>query len=179
MLIFYGEKHPGVYDKANLILSEVISNPKFFLSNAYSLGELIVLLSVSNYKWEDIESILVPQMFKQIKDELIQKTAVHTTIRQITTAEIMVREFRNIMFNLFFLRNIARPNGKSPKDVLDQYNYSFGRPSLYQIEKLNDFAKKVVRNDSLHDFLTATGYTGNRTEIEKTVNDLMHLRRAY
>jgi len=60
-----------------------------------------------------------------------------------TTFEATKTSTRLLMFQIFFLRNLARPKEKTIADILEEYNHSYGFPPAGMSRKLQKACAKI------------------------------------
>ena len=107
------------------------------------LGELLVYLSVaSQVTWEKIAPSFLQEFFDRTvmwtldyrhgnHGELayLENSAV-SEYRLDTTLETTRVSCRLLMFQVFFLRNVGKPEGSTLSSVLKDYNNSYGHPPV-------------------------------------------------
>ena len=161
ILLYYTKKYPEIEKMANEKIDEFLNKPeKRNKKTIPELGSLIILLSISNRTWKDlcydyfIESCergvlwtlkKCPQLSK-LNDSEISHFRINTTFKTSIVAR------RLMMFQAYFLTNISKPNGKTWKDLLSEYELTMGTPSSEQKLDLHRRCKKILQVDNFEDF---------------------------
>ena len=79
-----------------------------------------------------------PQLGRRGGGAAVDEQRLRTTFRASRTS------LRLVMFQVHFLTQVARPEGRSPAEVLESYKFSLGRPSDAVQGRLQGAAKAIL-----------------------------------
>ena len=156
------EKYPKLSERIDSKISDFIKDERQRTKdNCPSLGDFIPLLAVSeNYCWNDVRSAYVQENFDRnalwvIKqyprlknpDRGYGSKQIKNMDRLSKTFDANRTSMRLLMFHVYFLTKIARPNGRSLKEVTSNYDLFYGRPTSQMKEDLQNYCKNVLDID--------------------------------
>eukprot|EP00753_Platysulcus_tardus_P003421 PLAT12454.12.p1 GENE.PLAT12454.12~~PLAT12454.12.p1 ORF type:complete len:976 (-),score=421.42 PLAT12454.12:106-3033(-) len=119
-------------------------------SHVPDLGQFLVLLSLADRSWSAIGGAVLTEMFDRNVKWLLQKDGgldndmLPQASRLRRTMAGARTSLRLLMFQVYFLCNVARPSGKSVGDVLADYNARNGVPSEEAVEQLSRTCKAIL-----------------------------------
>jgi len=73
------------------------------------------------------------------------------------TWDANLTSLRLVMFQVYFIKNLGHPEGKSHDDILLYYNRSFGQPNKIMIDQLLKTAKDILSINSFKEFFNFLG----------------------
>lgn len=102
-----------------------------------NLGEFMPLLTVAGLSWGELSGPLMREVLDRNVRWLLDK---HPHLAWESNDDTQLADsfsgsltsYRLLMFQVYFLTHVGRPEGKSPPDVLAAYNARFGRPTPTQ-----------------------------------------------
>lgn len=122
------------------------------------MGDFLPLLSVSNYNWNQVSSVVLQEIFDRNAFWILKKYP-EISLSKISDEELISKSFdatlvslRLIMFHVHFLLNIARPNNASLDEIAKQYDQRYGRPTQKMQEELQNEIFKIQKVDNYSDF---------------------------
>ena len=140
-------------------------------NNTPSLGDFIPLLTVSEqFSWFDVRSAYVQENFDRNALWVIKKYPALQNVDRSYSSQSHVNQsrlnntfdanrtsVRLLMFHVYFLTNIARPDGRSLNEVTSNYDLFFGRPTTQMKEDLQAHCKRVLAVQNWPDFFRLIG----------------------
>ena len=152
-------KFPELSDRVDALISNFIKNEKFrHKESTASLGDFLPLVAVSKkYSWFDIRSAFIQESFdrnalwiikeypylRHVDANYADKNFVNN--QRLNDSFKATKTSKNlIMFHVYFLTKIARPDGRSLDDIVSNYDLHFGRPTIQMKEDLQQHCKKVL-----------------------------------
>jgi len=107
-------------------------------SECPNLGEFLVLFSITDEEWDPnfCKDFIVELFSRNVKWMLKE----HPELEKIESDEVSwgrinttwsscLTSLRLVMFQVYFIKNIGKSEGKKPEDLLMYYNRSFGLPN--------------------------------------------------
>jgi ubiquitin-protein ligase/Mg-chelatase subunit ChlD len=136
------------------------------------IGELIVCLALSKYKWEEFIPKYIDECFQRNARWIL---AEYPNLRNLehmgTMSCIRLRQsfdasktgFRMAMFQRYFMKEIANPsliedNPDKLKILFEEYNGRFGKPVKGLAEALQRHSRKVLACDNYFDYFELIGF---------------------
>lgn len=136
------------------------------------VGELIVCLALSKYKWEDFIPKYIDEVFQRNARWIL---AEYPNLRKLepmgTVSCIRLRQsyesaktgFRMAMFQRYFMKEIANPctiedHPDKLTILFEEYNQRFGKPVAGLAEALQRHSRKVLACDNFFDFFELVGF---------------------
>ena len=155
LLLYLLSKYPKIRTEANKKLELFLSDESHRRKKKVpDLGRFLVYLAVSSpeYNWTNFKYIYLKETFIRnvrwmIKDnpilgdlslEMNQRLSLTFSNPSFATSRSL------IMFQIYFLNYIARPKGKTQRQILTEYNYNYGRPSTQAMENLQLRSKQIL-----------------------------------
>jgi hypothetical protein len=162
---------PQIQERVDFYLNEFLKHESRRVKRVIpDLGEMLVRLSIaSKITWKDVAPYFLQEFFdRTVVWTLDQRHGDHAELafletdkvseyRLSTTLEATRTSTRLLMFQVFFLRYVARPEGKSLKDILQEYNNSYGRPQPGVPELLQRECKKIHNVHNWSEFYKRIG----------------------
>ncbi len=164
-------EYPQIQDHVDYYLDEFMAHPSRRVKLVVpDLGELLVRLCISRkYSWKDVAEPFLQEFFDRtvfwtlderqhnmpelayLEQDAVSEYRLDRTLRSTQTAT------RLLMFQVFFMRFVGKPQGKSLPQILDLYNKSYGRPQRGTAETLCDETKRIHHVDSWSEFYRRIG----------------------
>lgn len=129
-LLVFIERYPELLDWINDRIGSFLNDPEKRIKKAVpSLGEFIPLLAVTDkYHWSDVAEPLVLEAFDRNQKWVLMKypflgnmksgqNLAYDKSRILNTFNANQVSLRLILFHVFFLNNIAKPQGTCPPDA--------------------------------------------------------------
>lgn len=163
MLLALQARYPEIRQVANLKLREFIQGRR---SKDYvpDLGQLLVYMTVTeDVAWAD----LVPAVLHEsqvrgvrwlLRDMPYLEGSVDKNVRLQKTFQGRMTSLRLLMFQAYFLCNVARPSGESLSASLSRYNCQFGQATEPQSEGLMRACRGILKVRSWSEFYAAMGF---------------------
>jgi len=141
LLLIFVEQYPQILEWANDRIAEFIASEEGRIKKKVpSLGQFIPLLAITDkYSWKDVREALILEVFDRNQKWVLQQfpalgnlkneKAEVDKYRILRTFEATKVSQRLVMFHVYFLNNIAKPPGKSVRDVKRMYDEYYGRPT--------------------------------------------------
>merc|ERR1712187_790122 len=96
--------------------------------------------------------------------------------RNDLTFAVRLTSLRTLMFQAYFMRNVARPYEESLADTLVRYNRQFGQPTQLQKEALTKETRAILAVSSWDGFYYRMGLPKpGCCELARTLTDAMML----
>jgi len=156
------EEFPTLQDKVNDTIKQFITSETLrHKNNIPVLGEWLPLLTVTEkYSWKDISEPYLLEVFdrnvlwtlKKYPELQYQIDKTHYQQRLKKTLDATLVSNRLLMFHVYFLKNIARPDGLSLKQVREFLDYRNGRPTFQMKEQLMNECKRILKVSSWEQF---------------------------
>lgn len=155
MLLTFARENPEVERMANEAVDKFLASPAF-RSKAHTpdLGEWLVNLTLSTAGWEGVAEQFLGELFVRNVRWILQDAPhlahIHTgrggqsalMIDDSFTCTLVSR--RLVMFQVYFLKNIGRPNNQSWRDSLTTYHRTMGRPTHSMKAHLHAASKAIM-----------------------------------
>lgn len=139
LFILFVHRYPQLLEQINDTVANFIQSEAGRTKKACpDLGRFLTLLSVSDYNWNDVSSAYLDENFTRNVRWVIQKNPEFATAkpnpdvdrnRAAKTFISSQTSLHLLLYNVHFLANIGRPPSKSLKEVADQYDAMYGRPT--------------------------------------------------
>jgi len=159
--LHFVEEYPELLDSANDIIRNFIYDPQSRIKKAVpNLGEFLPYLAVTDqYSWEDIREAFLLECFDRNVKWIIEKfpnlKKVHDTpsvgvirTRITKTFEANKVSMRLLMFHVYFLRHVAKPEGQTVHHIKVMYDTMYGVPTHTIKENLQSAIKDILTVDS-------------------------------
>jgi hypothetical protein len=149
MLLALRLRHPEIGDVATDRLRRFIGGQRS-KAHAPDLGQLLVYMSLTEeVRWEDLAAAVLAESHVRcvrwtLRDRPMLERAVALEDRLQWTFESRLTSLRLLMFQAFFLRSIARPEGESLAAGLARYDRQFGQPTGPQKERLVCVCREIL-----------------------------------
>merc|ERR1712110_360463 len=143
-------------------------------SQTPDLGQLLVYVTLSEgLSWQDVAWAVVEE--SSIRSVLWLLREIPRLESPTTSDDVLVREsfqgrltgLRLLMFQAFFIRNVATADGVGPKEALARYSLQFGLPTAGQKEALFHAAKKILAVASWPAYYSCLGLVGPRDKHQQ------------
>jgi len=173
LLLAFTQKRPGLIQLANSKIKQFIEEKECRDKEVTpDLGELIVSLSISSYKWEDFIPSLMDELFQRDARWILAKypglrnfegKETISCIRMTQSFHATMTGKRLSMFQRFFMKEIACPselegNPNKCKILFDEYNSRFGRPVPGIARRLQLHSRKVLAAASWWEYFDLVGF---------------------
>jgi len=151
MLLYFADKYPDIIKQANEKVNNFAKSEVGRTKEKIPcLGEFLILLTISNIKWNQIATDFLKELWdRNVKDilniypELSNRETITPMTRLQATWKATLATNRMLMFQVFFLKNIGCPDGKSRKEIQTYYNLSCGRPNSKLKHALHQACKEI------------------------------------
>lgn len=189
ILLAFAMRHPSIFEVAQQKLSNFVYTPDGRRkSQTPDIGQLLVYRAISGevMPWEDLaraitEEAGVRSVLWLLRDNpRLEQAACPKPLSsstQLRPADF-VREcfqgrltgLRLLMFQAFFLRNIANPEGQGPEETLTRYGLQYGLPSVAQKEALFKAAHEILAVSTWPEYYARLGLPcqAGALELRKT-----------
>jgi hypothetical protein len=166
MLLYYVDKYPKVETKINKIIDNFLKFPDSRTKKDIpDLGVILVYLTISKKKWDDISIELFKEVcirqvrwniktkawLGNVRNDKVDKNGVNWS-RIETTFKVSKTALRLLMFQSYFLQEIGKPKDMSHKTVLENYNTRLGLPTNEMKQKFHGKTKQILEIDNYPDF---------------------------
>lgn len=150
MLLGLCAKHPSIERVATKKLQNFIrSEASRHKSETPDLGQLVVYAAISReVRWQHIAEALVQETsIRNVMWLLREKPSLENASDSVMLQEGFagrLTSLRLIMFQSFFLSQVACPEGEGPEAALARYGRQFGLPTEAQKDSLFQAAKEIL-----------------------------------
>jgi ubiquitin-protein ligase len=152
MLLALAVRHPCIALVAQTKVGNFIRSPSTrHKSEAPDLGQLLVYVALTeDVCWSDIADPVLEEcgarsilwLFREKPG--LEAAGTSDTVLLRDSFEGRLTGLRLVMFQAFFLRNVACPNGDGPQAALTRYGRQYGLPTTSQKECLFKAARKIL-----------------------------------
>jgi len=164
ILCFLAEKYPKMKKLALLRVRRFINDETYrHKLHTPDLGKFLLNLAICyRFKWEDLKDAFIAECNVRNVRWYLQK---HPVLEYYDTAKCSDSERiectlkattisrRLVIFQIWFIRHIARPNHcNSLKQILSSYNKTWGRPTKQQKHRLMKQIKFILKPDDNYTF---------------------------
>ena len=189
LFILLVEKYPKIKEMVTDIVSKFIKDPKYRHKDECSnIGEMLTLLSVSDYCWADIRDAYLEEANSRsifwILNKFPELDITKVKHEQISEEEKLKYCFessiigqRLLWYNVFFLEKVAHAGKKSLKDVAATYDGMFGRPSQQLEDMFLAVSKQIQNLNSYEEFYKGIGKPLKKSEIVASIDNAMRASR--
>jgi len=154
LLIMYVLEHSALLEKANRIVSEFIQTKDNNKGKVPNLGEFLPLIGVTKYQWKDLALPYLretfarnvrwsiekyPELAKESPDPHIDN---HRCAKTLLASTVSIRL---MLFHVYFLKHVGRPDGMSLEQIADNYDTLYGRPTNKMKGQLQQAIKEIHR----------------------------------
>jgi len=159
MLLYFVKKYPEIQDKVNKQVEAFMNSESARSKNVVpNMGEFLATLSISSYSWGQVAKTVLEEIFERNvlwnakknshlgKPLLLNGGNPKVRLDHIWKASLVSQ--RLVMFQVYFLTHVARPNGKSLEEVFSRYNYTYGRPNEAMKNNLHNACNYLVKVNS-------------------------------
>jgi ubiquitin-protein ligase/Mg-chelatase subunit ChlD len=136
------------------------------------IGELIVCLALSKYKWEEFIPKYIDECFQRNARWILaeypnlrnlEPMGTMSCVRLRQSYDASKTSFRMAMFQRYFMKEIANPaliedHPDKLKILFEEYNGRFGKPVKGLAEALQRHSRKVLACDNYFDFFELVGF---------------------
>jgi len=157
MLLYYARQYPEIKTYANSIVKDFVTDEQSRIKSAVpNLGEFLIYFTISEYSWNnDFGIIFLKELFDRFVKWTIEKYPELARIesdpvsldRISKTWTGNLTSLRLIMFQVYFIKNVGHPEGKSQDDVLRYYNNSCGLPNKRMRSELVAVTQTILSID--------------------------------
>jgi len=154
LIIYFVQFYPELLEHANTIVRNFIAaGDNRTKQKVPDLGVFLTYLAITDYQWSDIAKKYMAESFTRHVRWIIQKypeLAKETPDPEIDknrnakTLLATVVSQRLLLFQLYFLKHIGRPPGKSLDTIAKEYDATFGRPTNEMKQKFLDGVRQIA-----------------------------------
>eukprot|EP00005_Dracoamoeba_jomungandri_P009923 CAMPEP_0174279236 /NCGR_PEP_ID=MMETSP0439-20130205/61924_1 /TAXON_ID=0 /ORGANISM="Stereomyxa ramosa, Strain Chinc5" /LENGTH=259 /DNA_ID=CAMNT_0015371739 /DNA_START=1202 /DNA_END=1981 /DNA_ORIENTATION=+ len=169
---------PYLLSRVDQKIKDFIDSPKGRHKDAVpSLGEFLPLLTVSEkYSWRDVGLQYIDEAFTRNAKWIVMKyPELHGNT--VSPSERVAKSFaatevglKLLLFNHYFLTQIARPAGKTLREVMHDYDSNFGSVST---QKKELFQQVVFKINSVNSYNQIFVSVGMKAVTERTMNNTL------
>jgi len=175
-LIYLVETYKAVGKHVNSLIPQ-------FINDEYSrdkkhveiIGEFLPLLSISSFDWSDIDAFFLDEVFARnvrwclkTNPELgYHCTRAHRFAVSFESAKTMLQL---IMYHVYFLKTLAKPEGIRLSDLANTLDQKFGMPSFLLQEK---FQSVVFKIQSLSQWIDFFKFVGVKVPTEERLEEIL------
>lgn len=164
MLLMLASENPELEMMANAAVERFIHIPEErHKSRTPDLGEWLVYLTLARANWADVAESFINELFIRNSRWVLQESpsleslAIHHAKKGaaclIDNTFLATRvSQRLVMFQVYFLTNIGRPQHQSWRETLGMYNRSMGKPTYSMKTRLHAASKAIVEVNSWAEF---------------------------
>mmetsp|Transcript_48843 Transcript_48843/g.147159 ORF Transcript_48843/g.147159 Transcript_48843/m.147159 type:complete len:701 (-) Transcript_48843:458-2560(-) len=166
MLLHFAEKYPSIKNVASRQIEKFIKRERSrHKRETPNLGALLVCLTLSERKWEDLWQPLLHETFDRNVRWLLDKYPELSDVDGLDDNERLEKSFlgtrtslRLLMFQVHFIASIGRPVGMDcPSKVIARYEQNLGKPTTAQKEDLQSACKTILRVNNWPEFFERLG----------------------
>lgn len=182
MLLQFVKEYPELKTKANQIVHDFIhdESKRHKENGVPNLGEFLTIIPISDYKWSDVRDAYVQESFTRNVYWLLNK---YPELEQESSEEFNDEDRlkysfdssktsqKLLMFHVFFLNKIARPDDKNVDQIIQEYDNNYGRPTS-QFEDLFISACESINECAGYDqFFNSIGKPLTKDNIIKLLKE--------
>lgn len=173
MLLTLAAENPEIERLANEHVENFLAHPAYRLkSNTPDLGEWLVNLTLARKRWNEVAELFLEELFVRNVRWMLQDApyldSLATSISrrsQVIESPCLIDEAftstmvsrRLIMFQVYFLTNVGRPEGRDWLDSLCIYNRTMGRPTNSMKTQLHKASKAILGVNSWAEYFDRIG----------------------
>jgi hypothetical protein len=188
LMIYFVRKHPALTEQAERTVSNFAKSSEHRTKNyVASLGDFLALLSITKLQWKDLATAYIEENFirnvrwvlakyPELSDpEVDENRCAKTFLASQTSIRLM-------LFHVYFLEQIGRPQGKSLDEIADNYDKLFGRPNNAMKDAFLSAVRSIMKIKSWDEAFSSIGLQappqGDLCDwLQKSVT--MSLKRGY
>jgi len=176
-IIEYPELQQTIDEQVDLFIHQGKYRLKEHLPN---LGDFLAMLSVSNFEWKDIEDAYINESFTRNVFWILNKypeladfenTEFDEEDRINYSFEVSHVSQKILLFQLFFMQNLAQPQGKSKTELAKEYDAVCAVPSLSLEMKFLDRMTTIQNVSTYQEFFLEIGKDLSSSEISKMLHN--------
>eukprot|EP01094_Clydonella_sp_ATCC50884_P024317 TRINITY_DN6063_c0_g1_i2.p1 TRINITY_DN6063_c0_g1~~TRINITY_DN6063_c0_g1_i2.p1 ORF type:complete len:291 (-),score=16.70 TRINITY_DN6063_c0_g1_i2:54-926(-) len=182
LMIHFTESYPKIRAEAARIVREFIDHEHCRLKKAVpALGEYLPLLTVVDIGWDETWRAYLDECFTRNVRWLLKKypdlEQLDGTIRKEDRLERSFKgsivSYRLLLFNVYFLRNIARPHGLALHQIADAYDARDGFAHPEQEELLQQKCMEIQHVSTWGEFLDDIQPSGSARLSEDVLVEML------
>ncbi|KAJ5071803.1 leucine rich repeat family protein [Anaeramoeba ignava] len=165
LLLAFCKKYPVIIEQAEKQAQAFLDKPDARLKDATpNLGDFLSLLTLTKLSWKDIQTAYLEESRDRHVFWMLKKNAwmedyesiAKGTNKKHTTEDFVSTAFQSssvayhmLLFHVYFLNEIGRPQKMSQMNILDMYNSALGFPSM---ETEENFVSKIKQIREVSNF---------------------------
>jgi len=152
LLLMFLEEYPDLKKRTDEIIASFIENDyQRHKKNVPALGEWLPLLTVTEtYKWKDVAIPYMLEMFDRNVLWTLKKHPKYANPSNATADSRLQKTFEAtivsnhlLMFHVYFLKRVARPEGIPLSQIRELLDARFGRPTYSMRDQLMRECKRI------------------------------------
>eukprot|EP01133_Synstelium_polycarpum_P013661 gene13661-16088_t len=169
LFLAFIKRYPQMLVDINKEIYDFIHLPgKRHKKDTPALGEFLPLLTVSDYKWSEVANAYLEENFDRNVMWIVKNHPGYgstTSDAQIDQArpqmafESSFVSIRLLLFHVYFLQHLARPEGSTLDSIGAQYNRLLGKPPPYIRDNLQKAVKEIKCVRTWDEFFSKIGLT--------------------
>jgi hypothetical protein len=167
LMLMFAQQYPALRTHANYVVDRFVEDEKYRTKKVVpALGEFLPLLSLTDKRWPDIALIYMQEHFDRNAYWILRKrpeladisgsSPVEKDRTQITFQATIV-SVRLVLFHVYFLENVARPDGLTPEQIASSYDALYSYPSAQMQLSLQHACKQIQQVSSWDEFFSRIG----------------------
>lgn len=178
MLLQFVKEYPELKTQANQIVSDFIKDDaKRHKENGVpNLGEFLTLIPITDYKWTDVKDAYVQESFTRNVFWLLNKypELEEEDNKEFNDDDRLKYSFDSsktsqklLMFHVFFLNKIAKPDDKSVEQIAKDYDENYGRPTSQFEDLFISACESINECQNYEQFFESIGKPISKEDIVK------------
>lgn len=167
LILHFARQYPSLVKAANSMVDMFVENESYRTKEVVkALGEFLPLLTITEKSWKDIALAYLYESFDRNVRWMLQKFPMLATTqpdpivdekRCALTFESSIVSLRLLLFHVYFLENVGRPEGMSLEDIAQGYDAMYGMPSAKMKESLQEACKQIQQVASWDEYFARIG----------------------
>eukprot|EP00211_Chloroparvula_japonica_P004111 CAMPEP_0119140958 /NCGR_PEP_ID=MMETSP1310-20130426/30104_1 /TAXON_ID=464262 /ORGANISM="Genus nov. species nov., Strain RCC2339" /LENGTH=653 /DNA_ID=CAMNT_0007132365 /DNA_START=190 /DNA_END=2148 /DNA_ORIENTATION=+ len=160
LFLHFVAKYPALKETYNVAVRNFASLEKHRIKKCTpNLGRFLVYLTVTDLTWNDVSSAYVYENFDRSVRWMLRSypwlesnSSRVTRVRNQVTFVATRTSTNLLMFQVYFLKNIARPVGVSLETIANQYDERLGQPEARMAANLQNACRTIKNVSSWNEF---------------------------
>ena len=136
LFLMFAERYPSLKEYYNSMVNNFLRSEKYRVKGVVSdLGRFLTYLSFADLSWDDIASAYLHENFDRSVLWLLRTypwlehdISLVNDLRTAVTFVATKTSIKLLMFQVYFLKTIARPQGVTLQEIARRYDENLGRP---------------------------------------------------